>query len=1219
VNGVDVIGLGPAGGAQALLDPGHFYDVYADVDPGAGTRVFINSGHMGDGFGYMPTVDRFLRFGGFDSWFDGPTADWPIEYSRVTRRWTSSFADRLTGALIPGFGAYFANNTAMAWDSNRGRMYIYNGQFVHAYTPTAPAGSRMRLLADQGIMDANNPGRLLYDPVRDLLLWFGARSFSVGGGASFPNLYWYWNIGANPSSPPLVAIAPGTIGLPVINMPGAVVDPVADEYLFWAGGKTVYLINPPLFVGGSPAAAITTFTPTAGITPTSSMAYGQSAPGGIGERLAYLPGPDAFGTVNDVNEAGVCVFARIRTTPYIECSDIIAGPKTGNSDTSKGQTINVDGALVTAYGFFGGLTPEDTFTVVVNGAAALVYDYGQCLPPRCPATLYNQYRKYEQITFQVPHTAADGLGQIVVTVNGVASVGSAFTVQPGQIYFVAPGGNNGAAGRFTTPWATIQNALDTMISGDTTYVRDGVSELGCAPGLNSGPNGTPPVSTYIALVAYPGAVVQAGDATHPAFTLAHSATGHYMVYSRMRIFGAGDPGQAIDLASFARVSGCLVQAPLQSGKQGAIGTASAVDSVAFDVLCNEFTNCGGDPTDQNYHTLYLAGVRNNASPYLEGFGQSRRVIGNYFHGNNAWRAINIFNGQPPNPNPITGHYVARNVIVDQQSDGILWGAGVVGENWDIANLIVRAGKNLSGDTGQSAAGIWINMGWVFGLGSTVFPDGSFPKAGTILHIWGDTLVDNGAALSGSASGALLIKNTSLWTPDVHGLLVYQTNGQPYIAGQSEAIGANSAQWSKSLWFGNGAPPAFDTSPLNADPLFVGGGNYRLKATSPVRAAGAILSTSVDLDGNVRPSATPWDIGAYQFAGTGSAPPPPPPPTASLSIGFNGLSADRVGQGASALAPDGALDGVVAATLTTSDGLSRTITALRMESRNADNPSVHGTWDTLNGVLFSVLGAALTVGGPYLNNLSTMAVNFTLPNNGQFIVFGANFPDPVTGIDFLPGDTLTLFATLSDGTTATGSVLIGVGPPHLTALVPASANAGSGAFTLTVFGSPTQPFTAGAVINWNGATRTTTFVNATQLTCVIAAADIATAGANSVTVTNPGGVLSDNSLTFNVLNPAPSLVSLAPPSTLAGGAAFTLTLTGTNFVPGSIANWNGTPRPTTYVNAMTLTALITAVDLANAGFASVTITNPAPGGGTSASLAFQILAVAGVGIFVGVVM
>ena len=81
-----------------------------------------------------------------------------------------------------------------------------------------------------------------------------------------------------------------------------------------------------------------------------------------------------------------------------------------------------------------------------------------------------------------------------------------------------------------------------------------------------------------------------------------------------------------------------------------------------------------------------------------------------------------------------------------------------------------------------------------------------------------------------------------------------------------------------------------------------------------------------------------------------------------------------------------------------------------------------------------------------------------------------------------------------------------------------------------------------------------------------------------------------------LNPSPTLSALNPTSVLAGSGTFSLTLTGTGFVPASVVRWNGTDRPTTFGSTTQLTAQIPAGDIINAGTAQVTVFNPTPGGG-----------------------
>jgi hypothetical protein len=180
-------------------------------------------------------------------------------------------------------------------------------------------------------------------------------------------------------------------------------------------------------------------------------------------------------------------------------------------------------------------------------------------------------------------------------------------------------------------------------------------------------------------------------------------------------------------------------------------------------------------------------------------------------------------------------------------------------------------------------------------------------------------------------------------------------------------------------------------------------------------------------------------------------------------------------------------------------------------------------------------------------------------------------------------------------------------PALTTLAPNSIAAGSAAFLLTVNGAS---FVPGAVVNWNGSPRTTTFVSDSQLTAQITAADVAAQGAANVTVANPApGGGASNALTFNVTppNPVPTLTSLTPNTAAVGSPTFTLTVNGTNFVPGAVVTWNGSPRQTTFFSASQLFAQIPAEDIATVGTASVTVVNPTPGGGASNTLTFTVSA------------
>src|SRR5882724_10266379 len=81
--------------------------------------------------------------------------------------------------------------------------------------------------------------------------------------------------------------------------------------------------------------------------------------------------------------------------------------------------------------------------------------------------------------------------------------------------------------------------------------------------------------------------------------------------------------------------------------------------------------------------------------------------------------------------------------------------------------------------------------------------------------------------------------------------------------------------------------------------------------------------------------------------------------------------------------------------------------------------------------------------------------------------------------------------------------------------------------------------------------------------------------------------------------------LVPTSTAPGSKAFTLTVNGTGFAPSAVVNWNGSPRLTEVISGSQVKASISAADVASAKTAWVTVTNPAPGGGTSNVMFFPV--------------
>jgi len=86
-----------------------------------------------------------------------------------------------------------------------------------------------------------------------------------------------------------------------------------------------------------------------------------------------------------------------------------------------------------------------------------------------------------------------------------------------------------------------------------------------------------------------------------------------------------------------------------------------------------------------------------------------------------------------------------------------------------------------------------------------------------------------------------------------------------------------------------------------------------------------------------------------------------------------------------------------------------------------------------------------------------------------------------------------------------------------------------------------------------------------------------------------------------VNPVPAL-TMSTPSQAISGAAATVTLTGTGFVPGTTLTTSVGPATSTYNSPTSLAAQIT-LPTGAAGNISLQATNPQPGGGTG--VAFQL--------------
>jgi hypothetical protein len=175
------------------------------------------------------------------------------------------------------------------------------------------------------------------------------------------------------------------------------------------------------------------------------------------------------------------------------------------------------------------------------------------------------------------------------------------------------------------------------------------------------------------------------------------------------------------------------------------------------------------------------------------------------------------------------------------------------------------------------------------------------------------------------------------------------------------------------------------------------------------------------------------------------------------------------------------------------------------------------------------------------------------------------------------------------------------PPVITSLSPPSVLAGSGEQTLVVHGNyfeDSNIFFTGSSVRWNGAALETTFNSATQVTAIVPAAKLTTAGTAAVTVMNVTDGTTSEAAAFTIGAQVPVLTSLSPTSVWAGYVKddVVLTVNGGNFLDGAHIFLSGGEMPgTSFVNAARLTPTTL----------TVSVKNPPIPPGTSSALALLL--------------
>ena len=259
-----------------------------------------------------------------------------------------------------------------------------------------------------------------------------------------------------------------------------------------------------------------------------------------------------------------------------------------------------------------------------------------------------------------------------------------------------------------------------------------------------------------------------------------------------------------------------------------------------------------------------------------------------------------------------------------------------------------------------------------------------------------------------------------------------------------------------------------------------------------------------------------------------------------------------------------------------------------------NPSTFGQSLTLTATVTGQFGGTAT-GTVTFSNGSTSLGTGSLSGNSAGLT-----------TTMLPVGTDSITAVYSGDSNFAGSTsnavsqVVNTPPPAATPTFSVPAGTYASAQSVTV-----NDATAGATVYYttNGTTPTT---SSTKYTGAITVSSSETLEAIATASNYSNSAVATAAYVISIpANPVPVMSSMSPAYTSAGGAAFTLTITGSGFTASSTAYWGTSALATQYGSATQLTTQVTAAEIANAGISAITVQTPTPGGGTSNSLQFEV--------------